>query len=73
MNLARDPECMTVQERRQAVAAILATAVLRLRHLTRYLTSAGTSSPESLLVENTQISLDLSSETRLSVAQRPAG
>jgi hypothetical protein len=69
MNSTRDPESMTADERRAEVASILAAGLLRrVRHLKASNPDAHqSSSPGS------GIGLDLPSETRLSVAQRPAG
>ncbi len=65
----RDPETMTADERRLEVASILAAGLLRCVRQEKTATSDASqaSSP------GPQIGLDLSSETRLSVAQRPAG
>jgi len=57
----RNPETMTEPERRQEITAILAAALLRTVRQNR---AASTNPKEAL---------DLSSETRLSVAPRPAG
>ncbi len=57
----RNPETMTEPERRQEVAALLATALLR---TVRQIRATSTNPKEAL---------DLSSKTRLSVAPRPAG
>lgn len=57
----RNPETMTEPERRQEITALLAAALLRAVRQNR----ATSKSPKE--------ALDLSSETRLSVAPRPAG
>lgn len=57
----RNPETMTEPERRQEMAALLATALVRRVRQVR---------AESLTSKE---ALDLSSESRLSVAERPAG
>ncbi len=57
----RNPETMTEPERRQEITAILAAALLRTVRQNR----ATSTNPKE--------ALDLSSETRLSVAPRPAG
>jgi hypothetical protein len=69
MNSTRDPETMTADERRLEVASILAVGMLRrVRHLKAPHLDARQTSPPGA-----QIGLDLPAETRLSVAQRPAG
>lgn len=60
----RDPETMTEPERRSEIASLLATALVR---RVRQLRVGRAQLPPS------QEALDLSSETRLSVANRPAG
>jgi hypothetical protein len=69
MITTRDPETMTADKRRQEVASILATGLLRRVRTSRTAASdaALESPPES------QIGLELPSETRLSVAQQPVG
>ena len=69
MNLNRDPESMTADERRDEVAGILAAGLLRrVRQVEMGRFDAGEiSAPKS------RNGLDLPSETRLSVSQRPAG
>jgi hypothetical protein len=57
----RNPETMTEPERRQEITTILATALLRTVRQSR------------ATFTNSKEALDLSSETRLSVAKRPAG
>ena len=57
----RNPETMTEPERRHEISALLAAALLRAVRQNR---DTSKSSKEAL---------DLSSETRLSVAPRPAG
>ena len=57
----RNPETMTEPERRQEITSLLAAAILRAVRQNR---ATSKSSKEAL---------DLSSETRLSVAPRPAG
>lgn len=69
MITTRVPETMTADERRQEVASILATGLLRRVRTSR--TPASDAAPE--LPPESRIGLDLSSETRLSVAQRPVG
>jgi hypothetical protein len=69
MNSTRDPESMTADERRTEVASILAAGLLRrVRHL-----KASNPEARQTIPSGPQIGLDLPSETRLSVAQRPAG
>ena len=65
----RKPDSMTADERRQEVAAILADGLLR---CVRAAKSAQSSPPETSS-EDRRNSLDVRPETRLSVAQRPAG
>lgn len=69
MTTTRDPETMTVDERRKEVASILAAGLLRRVRTSK--TVASDAAPES--PPGPQIELDLSSETRLSVAQQPVG
>lgn len=69
MLTTRDPETMTADERRQEVASILAAGLLRRIRTSR--TAPSDAAPES--PPGDQIGLDLPSETRLSVAERPAG
>lgn len=57
----RNPESMTEPERRSEIAALLAAALVRRVRQMR---------AEATPVKN---ALDLSEETRLSVAKRPAG
>ena len=69
MNSTREPESMTTDERRAEVASILAVGLLRrVRHLKA-------SKPDARQASSplAQIGLDLPSETRLSVVQRPTG
>jgi hypothetical protein len=64
-----EPETMTADERRTEVASILAAGLLRrVRHLK-------TSNPDARQTssQGSGIGLDLPPETRLSVAERPAG
>ena len=68
MNMIRDPETMTSDERRREVASILATGLLR--HI-RWAKPAQFNGGQISLPES-RIGLDLSVETRLSVSQRPA-
>lgn len=69
MITTRDPETMTADERRQEVASILAAGLLRhVRTRKMAISDAATESPPE-----SQIDLDLPSETRLSVAQQPVG
>jgi hypothetical protein len=65
----RNPESMTADERCQEVAAILAGGLLR------YLRAAKPpeSPPPETSSEARRKGLDVRPETRLSVAQRPAG
>jgi hypothetical protein len=65
----RDPDLMTEPQRREEVATLLAAGLLRRVREARAAvsTSGGTSGDAS------GGGLDLSSETRLSVAPRPAG
>jgi len=69
MITTRDPETMTADERRLEVASILAAGLLRRvrQPKTAHADAHQTYPPES------RIGLDLPSETRLSVAQRPCG
>ena len=69
MITTRDPETMTADERRQEVASILATGLLRRVRTPK--TVASDAAPDS--PPKSQIGLDLPSETRLSVAQQPVG
>ena len=65
----RNPESMTADERRQEVASILALGLLR-----RVRTAKSAESPPSETSSKvSRNGLDVPSETRLSVAQRPAG
>ena len=57
----RNPETMTEPKRRQEIVSLLATALVRRVRQVR----AEASTPKE--------ALDLSSESRLSVAKRPAG
>jgi len=62
----RNPETMTAEERQREVAQLLARALVRHVRLARSRTSdAASAGPQN--------DLDLSPETRLSVAPRPAG
>ena len=65
----RNPESMTADERRQEVASILARGILR---CVRAAKSAESPPPETSSKDHRNC-LDVLSETRLSVAQRPAG
>ena len=65
----RNPESMTADERRQEVAAILAGGLLRYLRAAR----SAQSPPPETSSEARRNGLDVRSETRLSVAQRPAG
>ena len=69
MITTRDPDTMTADERRQEVASILAAGLLRRVRTSKAPPSdtAQESLPES------QIRLELPSETRLSVDQQPVG
>lgn len=69
MIATHDPETMTADEHRQEVASILAAGLLRRVRTSR--TAASDAAPESS--PKSQIDLDLSSKTRLSVAQQPVG
>lgn len=69
MITTRDPETMTADERRQEVASVLATGLLR--RVRTMKTAASDAALESSL--KSQNRLDLPSETRLSVAQQPVG
>ncbi len=64
-----DPESMTADERRLEVAGILACGVLRRVRLAK----TADSSPPKTVSEMPRKGLDVSAETRLSVAPRPAG
>ncbi len=69
MIMTRDPETMTADDRRLEVASILATGLLRcVRRAKAPVPDASTEPPPE-----SQIGLDLPSETRLSVAQQPVG
>ncbi len=69
MNSTRDPETMTADERRLEVTSILAAGLLRrVRHI-----KASNPDARQAFPSGSQIGLDLHPETRLSVAQRPAG
>ena len=65
----RNPESMTADERRQEVATILAGGLLR------YVRAAKSAqfTPPDTSSEAGRNCLDVRPETRLSVAQRPAG
>jgi hypothetical protein len=65
----QNPETMTTEERRLEVASILAGGLLR-RVAQRRTARLDAPKPHSA---NPQNALDLPSETRLSVAQRPTG
>jgi len=60
-----DPECMTVDERRQEVAAILAAGLLRRVRMAR--------TADKTVSEVPRNRLEARAEPRLSVAPRPAG
>jgi hypothetical protein len=64
-----DPESMTAEERQLEVAGILARGVLR--HIRSVKTTH--SNPHKATSESPKNHLDVSLETRLSVAPRPAG
>jgi len=68
MNLIRDPESMTVDERRDEVAGILAAGLLRCVCQAKSAQSA-----DQISSPNSRKALDLSSKTRLTVSQRSAG
>ncbi len=64
-----DPESMTAEERRREVAAILASGLLR-----RLRTAKSAASPPGRKTsKERRTGLEVSLETRLSVAPRPAG
>jgi len=65
----RNPESMTVDERRQEVASILARGLLRCLRAAK----STESPPPETSSEVCRKGLDVPPETRLSVAQRPAG
>jgi hypothetical protein len=69
VDATRHPDTMTADERRQEVATILARGLVRHIRLTRSLPADSAERAEKP-AEN---GLDLSAETRLSVAQPPAG
>lgn len=69
MDTTRHPDTMTADERRQEVARILAQGLVRHIRLTRSLPADAAKDAE----KPSDPRLDLSSETRLSVAQPPAG
>lgn len=64
-----DPESMTAEERRREVAAILAKGLLRRLRAAE----PAASSPAKRVSKGSKTGLELSAETRLSVAQRPDG
>ena len=64
-----DPESMTAEERRREVSAIPANGLLR---RLRAAESAASSSTK-IVSKGPKTGLELPAETRLSVAQRPAG
>jgi hypothetical protein len=64
-----DPESMTAEERRLEVASILARGLLRRVRMGR----TAASPPGKIISKSSETGLEVSSETRLSVAQRPAG
>ena len=64
-----DPESMTAEERRREVAAILANGLLRRLRMAK----SAASSPSKTVSKRSRSRLELPAETRLSVAQRPAG
>ena len=68
VDATRHPDTMTADERRQEVARILARGLVRHVRLTRSLPADTAKDAEN----PGEPGLDLSSETRLSVAPRPA-
>ena len=64
-----DPESMTVEERSREVAAILANGLLRRLRAAE----SAASSPLETVSERPETGLDVTAETRLSVAPRPGG
>ena len=69
MDTTRNPETMTVAERRAEVASILALGLVRAARNARIRTSL----PVQKASEVGENGLDLPSDLPLSVAQRPAG
>lgn len=69
MNRTRDPETMTVAERRDEVAAILARGIVRCVRSSRTRTSDVSPKP----LKATGGGLEVCSPSRLSVAPRPRG
>lgn len=68
-----DPGGMTAEERRLEVAGLLAGGLLRCVRAARTAGAPATSTTAEKVPNPSQISLDLPSKTRLSVAHRPAG
>jgi len=64
-----DPESMTAEERRLEVAGILANGLLRRIHMAKI---AMLPAPKTV-PKRPETGLEVSAETRLSVAPRPAG
>jgi len=64
-----DPERMTVDERRLEVASILAGGLLRRARMAK----TAMSPARKIISEGPETGLDVSAETRLSVAPRPTG
>ena len=69
VDTTRNPETMTVAERRAEVASILARGLVRSARLAR----SGTSLALQKVSEAGESGLDLPGDLPLSVAQRPAG
>ncbi|MDQ7014662.1 MAG: hypothetical protein Q9O74_12335 [Planctomycetota bacterium] len=69
MTSTRNPESMTVAERRAEIASILARGLVR----TVRIANSGTSSTVQKVSESGDSGLDLPTDSPLSVAPRPAG
>lgn len=69
MAITNDPETMTTDERYHEIANILAAGLLRCVRQAKH----AVSTPCSISPPESAINLDLLSEMRLSVAQRPTG
>lgn len=72
MDATRPPETMTTSERRDEVVAILAEGMLRVIRQRRG-AGAESAKPSAKVSELSPKGLDLSPDSPLSVAQRPAG
>jgi len=69
MNTDRNPETLTVEERRAEVAGLLSRGLIRSVRMAR----ARASSPEKNLPESRQHGLELCGDPSVTVAQRAAG